>query len=126
MNKKTIIISGILLVVMLIFFYKNHISTDDIIGKYVNNNTEPLLDGPKEIQKGVDTLIIMKDNKFSSKTWGDGTYIIKSSLMETKIDFKYTYSMGKAGYEAIVSKPLFNKTKIWLNYDLNFYFEKMK
>ena len=124
MSKKTLIISGIILGLISFSFYKNHISTDELIGKYVNNNTEPLLDGPRPIQEGMDTLTIMENNTFSSRTWGEGKYVLESSFIETRIDLTYSYSMGKAGYEMSVTKPLFGKIRVWLNHDLNFYFEK--
>lgn len=126
MSKKALIITGVILGLISISFYKNHISTDDLIGKYVNNNTEPLLDGPRPIQERIDTLTIMENNTFSSQTWGDGTYVLESSFVEARIDLTYSYSMGKAGYEMSVTKPLFGKTRVWLNHDLNFYFEKIK
>lgn len=105
--------------------WKNYIPKSSIVGKYVNNNTEFVLEGPSPIQNGIDSLVLLENDTFQSKTWGNGTYKISKSLMRTKIDLTYTYSMGKAGYSTQIEKSLFGKIKIWLDYDLCFYFKKV-
>lgn len=113
---------------MLLFLegFTNYVSKSKIQGRYINNNTEFILEGPSPIEQGVDTLIIKRDNTFESKTWGSGTYSIQPSLFGTRIHLIYEYELGKAGYEMMVTAPLFRPIKIWLDYDMNFYFEKIK
>ncbi len=45
--------------------------------------------------------------------------------MTTEIELTYTYSMGKAGFNTQIEKSMLGNTKIWLNYDLGFYFENI-
>jgi len=121
---KNILFIGIGLI-LIIVVWKNYISKSSILGKYVNNNTEAILEGPSSIQNGVDTLELLENGTFSSKTWGNGTYKISKNLISTEIDLTYSYSMGKAGFSTQIEKSVFGKTKIWLNYDLGFYFKKV-
>ncbi len=94
--KKNRLITGIgLLVIFLV--WKNYIPESSIIGKYVNNNTEPTLEGPSPIQNGVDTLRLFDNGTFKSRTWGDGTYEFEDSFFKSKIDLTYSYPMGKSG-----------------------------
>jgi len=125
---KRIKIILILVVVGLLFFegLTNYASKTSLEGRYVNNNTDYILEGPKPISQGVDTLVIKNDNTFDSKTWGTGTYKVNPSIFGTSIDLTYNYEMGKAGYEMSVTSPLFGQERIWLDHDLNFYFEKIK
>lgn len=123
--KKFLIIAGLIIFGLICFEgITNYVSKSTLEGLYINNNTEYILDGPRPIEQGVDTLIIKNDNTFESQTWGSGTYKIKPSVFGSRIDFTYDYEMGKAGYEMMVSKPLFKAERIWLDYDMNFYFEK--
>lgn len=123
MKKKRLIIGIGLLVIFLV--WKNYIPESSIIGKYVNNNTEPTLEGPSPIQNGVDTLRLFDNGTFKSRTWGDGTYEFEDAFFESKIDLTYSYPMGKAGYQMIAKKSLLGNVKLWFNFDLNFYFEKV-
>ena len=122
--KKSRLLIGIGLI-LLIVVWKNYIPKSSIVGKYVNNNTEPILEGPNSIQNGIDTLALLENGTFQSKTWGNGTYEISKSLMETEIDLTYSYSMGKAGFSTQVDKSILGETRIWLNHDLGFYFKKV-
>ncbi len=99
-------------------------SRDEIWGVYINNNTQPILDGPNSIEFGIDTLKIYADNRFVNKSWGLGHYQIKNGILTTEIDFSYNYELGEAGFSTRITKPLFGKYKIWLNKDLNFYYIK--
>ncbi len=112
----------------LLFFegITNYVSKSALQGRYINNNTEYILEGPRPIEQGIDTLIIKNDNTFESQTWGSGTYMIEPSIFGTRIDLTYDYEMGKAGYEMLVTSPLFRQERIWLDYGMNFYFEKIK
>jgi hypothetical protein len=121
--KKNKLLVGIGFIILLIA-WKNYIPESSIFGKYVNNNTEPILEGPSPIQNGVDTLRLFENGTFKSRTWGNGTYEISRSFMRTDIDLTYTYSMGKAGFSTQIKKSMLGKNKIWLNYDLGFYFQK--
>ena len=125
--KKLLIIVG-LVIFGLIFLegLTNYASKSSLEGLYINNNTDYILEGPRPITQGVDTLTIKKDNTFESQTWGSGTYKVEPSIFGTRIDLTYDYEMGKAGYEMLVTSPLFGQERIWLDYDLNYYFEKIK
>ena len=111
--------------ISIIFIWKNYIPSSSITGQYVNNNTEPILGGPNPIQNGKDTLILFDNGIFQSKTWGNGTYTILRSLMETKIKLSYTYSLGEAGFSTQIEKSILGETRIWLSHDLGFYFKKI-
>ena len=126
MKRIIVIISLLIFGLLLIDGFTNYASKSSLEGFYVNNNTEYVLEGPRPISQGVDTLIIHSDNTFDSQTWGKGTYKVKQSFFGTRIDLTYEYEMGKAGYEMKVTSPLFGQERIWLDYDLNFYFEKIK
>jgi hypothetical protein len=96
----------------------------EIWGVYINNNTQPILDGPNSVEFGIDTLKIYADHRFVNKSWGLGHYQIKNGILTTEIEFSYNYELGEAGFSTIITKPLFGEYKIWLNKDLNFYYLK--
>ncbi|MGB0850289.1 MAG: hypothetical protein ACPGTP_03515 [Bacteroidia bacterium] len=122
--KKTLL-GGIGLILIMIV-WKNYIPKSSIIGKYVNNNTESILEGPSHIHNGVDTLRLFDNGTFKSRTWGDGTYVFDDTFFESKIELTYSEPMGNAGYQMIVIKSLLGNIKLLLNLDLNFYFEKVE
>ena len=125
---KKLIIIGALLIFGILFIkgLTNYTSKSSLEGRYINNNADNVLEGPRPISQGVDTLVINDDNTFDSQTWGEGTYKVEPSIFGTRIDLTYDYEMGKAGYKMLVTSPLFGQERIWLNHDLNFYFEKIK
>ena len=116
------------LIVLLVFFWKMYIPKSSVVGIYVNNNTDYVLEGPQPITEGPpDTLTLYPDNTFTSKTWGNGTYIIEGgSMLSSSINLSYDYIMGKAGYGMGISKSYTGKIRLALSYDQNFYFEKIK
>lgn len=123
MKKNRILI--IIALIIILIGWKNYIPKSSILGEYANNNTKPILEGPSPIQNGIDTLKLLENDTFESKTWGNGRYEISKSFMRTEIDLTYTYPMGKAGFSTQIEKSMFGKIKIWLDYDLEFYFEKV-
>jgi hypothetical protein len=123
MKKQSLFI--ILTIFSLLLLWKMYLPISSIPGKYVNNNTRPILEGPSPIAQGQDTLILFEEGTFTSKTWGDGTYEVETSLRGTKIDLSYTFAAGQGGFHTTVSKSLLGNLKIWLDYDLEFYFEKI-
>lgn len=122
--KKYKIFLGISLIVGLLI-WRNHIPKKYVIGKYVNNNTESILEGPNSIENGQDTLVLFETGKFESNTWGFGTYEVTPKLWKTEIALTYDYGIAKAGYTTQISKSILGKNRIWLKYDLLFYFEKI-
>lgn len=126
MKRLIIIISLVIFGLLFIEGLTNYASKTSLEGRYINNNTDYILEGPRPISQGVDTLVIKKDYTFDSKTWGKGTYRVKPSIFGTRIDLTYDYEMGKAGYEMLVTSPMFRQERIWLDYDMDFYFEKIE
>lgn len=126
MKRLVIIVSLLIFGLLFIEGLTNYASKSSLEGRYINNNTDYVLEGPRPISPGVDTLVINNDNTFNSQTWGTGTYKVKPSIFGTRIDLTYDYEMGKAGNEMLVTSPVFGQERIWLNYDLNYYFEKIK
>lgn len=106
--------------------FRNYITNDMTIGVYINNNTEPILEGPNPISEGIDTLILMKNNHYTSKAWGNSTYEIKNGLERTEIEFSYSDNFGKTGLNTIICRTILGEQWIWLNRDHYFYFEKIK
>lgn len=123
--RRKLIFGGIFLFLSLLY-WKDCLSVWCIHGKYVNNNTEPITDGPAQIQSRVDTLTLNEDGTFDCKTWGEGTYEVTSIRGIKTIDFSYKYDMGNAGFETYMVKPFFRNPRIILNSDLGFYFEKIE
>ena len=126
MKRLVIIVSLVIFGLLFIEGLTNYSSKTSLEGRYFNNNTDYILEGPRPISQGVDTLVIKKDYTFDSKTWGTGTYRVKPSIFGTRIDLTYDYEMGKAGYEMLVTSPMFRQERIWLDYDMDFYFEKIE
>ena len=124
MKKKAIILFSVLSIIILLSDLLMT-SRDEIWGVYINNNTEPILEGPNSIKHGFDTLRIYSNNRFVNKSWGVGNYQIKNGILKTEIDFSYKYELGHAGYSTKITKPIFGEYKIWLNSDLNFYYTKI-
>lgn len=123
--KKSIIFAALIVIIFCIVDFGN-ISRSEIAGIYINNNTNPIVDGPKAIVEGIDTLFIYADNRFHNKSWGLGNYIIENSFFNHDIDFSYKYEFGYAGFRTNISKPIFGKQKIWLDKDQNSYYLKIR
>jgi hypothetical protein len=115
-------VTTILIILTLIIVWCKYLPEKSIYGKYINNNTQPILEGPNSIEHGIDTLIIYENGKFESNAWGKGTYKIEN---RKRISFTYDYEFGKAGYNTNISKSTLGKIRIILNQDLNFYYEKI-
>lgn len=116
---------GYYLIVIFLMLYLLWVPKFRVVGEYINNNTEYVLEGPLPIDKYVDTLKIFDDGTFESKTWGNGTYLVKGNFLSPRLRISYTYEFGKAGAEFIIQKPVIGNLRIWLDQDLGFYFKKI-
>lgn len=125
MKKHLVIIFSVLGGFSIVEGLSNYVSKSEIIGRYTNNNTESLLEGPRSISQGVDTLIMKGDNTFESQTWGTGTYNIEPSVFGTLIILTSESGTGKRIFSAKVTAPWFRPGKIWLDYDQNFFYEEI-
>jgi hypothetical protein len=96
-----------------------------LVGRYVNRNYNypPL---KVEIPYVSDTLTLLKNNKFESGYWGNGSYTVTHTLGGTEIELTYNYKYGRAGYETDVKRLNFGTPKIILDRDRNHYYEKIK
>ena len=117
-NNKILIIC-ILLIAFYIF--KNFLSENMISGTYVSNNKQSLIDGPNF----GDTLKIYSNNRFESQTWGNGNYKLSYSGKGTIITLKYKYEFGNAVYQTYINRSFFSKPRIVLDFDSEYYFEKV-
>lgn len=111
---KSLIIIFSLLISGLLFFagFTNYATVSSLSGRYINNNTEHVIEGPKPVSQGIDTLILKNDNTFESQTWGAGNYVVKPSIFGTRIELIYGDETGKAGYEMLVTSPLSGKVRL--------------
>ena len=108
-----------LLCVILLFIWNNYYPKWTIAGTYVSNNSEPILEGPSSI----DTLVLFKNGTFKNGAWGTGDFKIKGG----DIEFSYQYEYGKAGFHTSIDRFLFvGKPRISLDYDLGYYYKKVK
>lgn len=125
--KRIVIILGLTILLMLLFGdVANYVSPSDLVGRYVNNNNDYVLEGPRPISFGVDTLVLNMDNTFDSHTWGHGTYKVHSSIFETRIELFYKYHSGESYVEMTATTLINGQTRVWLDSDRDFYFEKLK
>ena len=63
MKKLLIIVGFVIFGLLFLEAVTNYVSKSALQGQYINNNTEYILDGPRPIKQGVDTLIIKNDNE---------------------------------------------------------------
>ena len=94
----------------------------EIYGNYINTN----FDNPiccVEAPHKMDTLILMKNGKFKSEFFGEGTYILNNGI-NPKIELHYIDMDKPAIYRTYFLNKLFDKPKIILNADLNHYYLK--
>lgn len=125
--KRILIILGLIILLVLLFTgVANYVSTSALVGRYVNNNNDYVLEGPRPISFGVDTLVLNMDNTFDSHTWGRGTYKVHSSIFETRIELFYKYQSGESYVKMIATSSIYGQTRMWLDFDREFYFEKVK
>ncbi|UUC46495.1 hypothetical protein [Flavobacterium cerinum] len=122
--RKGVIISLFLFVIFL-YFYNNFFASKMILGTYVNRNYNQS-HSIAEIPNVADTLVILKDNKFISQYWGEGSYELYYTIKGTEIDLMYDYEFGKAGFRTSIDRIMyFGGLKIDLFRDLNQYYEKI-
>lgn len=115
---KRVVLVLVIFIVSLIY-WNNFFPRALVLGVYVSNNTEPLLEGPK----GIDTLILLENGKYKNRTWGEGDYEISGD----KIHFIINHPDGKMNYHSYFSRPYFiGPPQIILNYDLGYYYRKVQ
>ena len=111
-----------LLLVIIIFclvIWNNFFPKPLVVGTYISNNKEPLLEGPK----GIDTLILLENGKYKNRTWGEGYYNIDGS----EIHFIIHYPHGEMNYYSSFSSPYFiGPPQLLLNYDLGYFYRKVQ
>ncbi len=125
MKRKPIFISITIIVVITISYAYNNFFTEKMIeGPYINRNYNNS-SNKVEIPHVADTLVLLKNNQFSSGFWGKGSYRIIYSVRGTEIQLTYNYEFGKAGFRAFIKRLYFGKPKIILDHDQNHYYEKL-
>lgn len=110
-----------LILFVLYNIWNEYVSTRAAIGIYVNNNTDFVLEGPRPIENGVDTLYILENGLYNNNVWGSGTYELHSSILGSEIHLNNDYS----GCNLPIDKTFFGQTRIWLDLDLHFYYIKV-
>ena len=89
-----------------------------MVGTYVSNNEQPILEGPS----GIDTLKLFSDGSYESG-WSEGKWTIDNG----QLSLSYFYTYGTAGFHAAIERPFFLGTpRIYLNRDLRYYYKKIK
>lgn len=124
MKLKHFLLAAFLIALTVVIWRRNYFSNNNISGTYINNNYNSILEGPSSIKRsGIDTLTINPDGTFKNSSWGEGNYVIRGS----NIHFSYAYELDKkAGYQTSLSRTaIIGKPIIILNYDLNFYYERI-
>lgn len=140
---RIIVIISVLVLSFLLFYCNNHITSNAIAGQYINKNYRyPAL--LPDIPYENDTLVLLKNNTFSSSYYGEGSYFLSYSNLNTYIIFQYECSVDsflyidlptdtainknkamQASFKAEVIRTMFGKPKIILNKDQNHYYEKL-
>ena len=120
-RKAQIIITIISVLLVSIYINTSFLSMKMLAGTYISKDNSDFADTPSF----GDTLTLYENGKFSSDTWGDGTYELKYSVMGTIINITYNYEFGKGGYSRSVYQPLFGKPRININEDLESYFLRL-
>jgi predicted metallo-beta-lactamase superfamily hydrolase len=119
MNKKLIYAAvAILVVVVVIYAYKNLIFSSDIEGKYVLVNYEKAFAFPSY----PDTLVIEGD-RFVSYRYGRGAIELKSGLIQTNIVFHTDRPSDVLGH-TWVERKLNGEIRLIMNSDENVYYLK--
>jgi hypothetical protein len=117
---------------LVIYFFHNKKNTNqELIGTYVNNYNEltSMFIFPPEAPRQIDTLILLKNGKFTSGEFGKGSYSIDTISGSLYVHLSYQYGYEKtAGFGLLVkSNSLFNRTPILIiNSDDNYYYKKIK
>ena len=101
------------------------LSRGEIWGTYINNNSDPILEGPNSIDSGFDTLWIYADNRFKNNCWGVGNYQLENNFLHAEIRFTYSNSSNWGGFSTTIVSPFYSDYKIWLNKDLNYYYKRI-
>jgi len=121
-NKMTRAISiSVILAIVIAGVYDNFYPQSILLGVYVSNNVEPVLEGPQ----GIDTLTLNADNTFKCGAWGFGTYDIKGSSIHFSYEYMNMGRMEKAGYTCNLYRPMFfGRIHIELFRDLSYAYIK--
>lgn len=127
MKKRLIIIIVILTSIILLasFIFNNFISKEALVGKYINKNYnyQPFI---PDIPYVADTLIIKNTGNFRSSYFGNGKITLAYSISGTKVNFIYTYKIGKAILRRNVYRTFFSSPKIILYKEENHYYKKIE
>ena len=114
-------ISIIILIYISYCLYHNYFTNNSIVGKYVvvNQSLKPFI---AETPYGNHNLVLKKDFTFTSTYWGNGTYLITSSTLESRIHLHY--DEGRSMYSSRIKRQFFSSPRIILDIDMNHYMEK--
>jgi hypothetical protein len=127
-----ILIPTVVLFLLFWYIYSNYFTKNMIIGTYVktkNPDNIVVLEAPS----GSDTLVLFDDGHYASHYyWGkSGTYEVSYSMDGTSIHFPYLKKRvyngkdGFVGYGSSIERQWFSKIRIYLDRDLNIYYEKI-
>ncbi|AZB27798.1 hypothetical protein [Chryseobacterium balustinum] len=124
MKKYILIIILILICLIIILNIDFPVGSNDCFGKYANMNYDAAVccvEAPHE----PDTLILHKDGSFTSKFYGNGTFVTENGLTR-RIILKYS-DFGKGSiYNTYFTNKINEELRIILNADSNHYYEKIK
>ncbi len=85
-----------------------------LVGKYYNSGYEQSL-----ITKSVpDTMILNNDGTYTSGLWGNGTYEIYHTFLETRIRLHYNDAGSSAGFESNIERFHLSEPRIMIFHDL--------
>jgi len=119
------IVIGLVLFLIVYYLHHNFFIDSLLSGTYINENYK-CKSALVEIPHTLDTLIMLKNNKFTNSIWGNGVYRLSHSISGTKIHFIYNYEFGKGVYTTSINRSLFGPITINLDEDVNYYYEKIK
>lgn len=108
---------GIFIFMILSHVYNNFFTMGMLIGTYKNKNFINSPTGPNN----PDKLYIQENNKFSSESWGRGTYKISYSIRGTTIELK---DFNGGPYSTSIERIWYGKPKIIIFSDLGHYYQK--
>ncbi len=113
-----------LLGVISLYIISNFFTQNMIIGKYVNRNFENRFISENPHVK--DTLVILTNNQFTSKFYGQGNYKLFYDLYGTHIKLIYKDEIGRTSFTTSIDRLMFlGNPKINLFKDLNQFYEKI-
>ena len=124
MKKYIVIIILILIGLITILNIDFPVGSNDCFGKYANMNYDAAVccvEAPHE----PDTLILHTDGSFTSKFYGNGTFVIENGFTP-RITLKYSDFGNGATYDTYFTNKINEGLRIILNADSNHYYEKIE